>query len=170
MKKFRIINSINNITIGFCALALISCGGFGNIVKMPEVKEVSAGQYERIIKLNNPAAASDKTFAGLVFIKKGASVCTDYPREEIIKSLDDLTMMEKNSYRYFSNYAIQAGGETFGFVSIPIDYNAMLWENEKDEKCQYKVQITWLGEKNSDIGEEMHRAGPGGGHGGNHGH
>ena len=168
MKKYKIIDSIKNITLGFCALAVISCSGFGAIIKMPEVKEVPVGQYERIIKLNNPLADSDKTFAGLVFIKKGASVCTDYPREEIIKSLDDLTMMEKNYYLYFSNYAIEAGGRTYGFVSIPIEYSAMLWENEKDENCKYKVQITLLGEKNNDIGEEIHKAGPGGGHG--HGH
>ena len=170
MKKNKIINSIKNITFGFCALALISCSGFGTIVKMPAVKEVPAGQYELIIKLNNPAAASDKTFAGVVFIKKGASVCTDYPRQEIIKSLNELTTMESNSYRYFSNYAIQADGRIYGFVSIPIEYSAMLWENEKDENCKYKVQITWLGEKNSDIGEDIHKAGPGGGHGGGHVH
>jgi hypothetical protein len=165
MKKRKIINSIKNIALGFCSLTLINCSGFGTIVKMPEVKEVPAGTYERIIKLNNPEAMPDKTFAGLVFIKKGASVCTDYPREEIIKSLDELTVMERNSYLFFSNYAISKDGRTFGFVSIPLEYIVTLWENEKDENCKYKVQITWLGEKNSNVGEERHNAGPGGGHG-----
>jgi hypothetical protein len=170
MKKNKIINAIKNMAPGFCALALISCGGFGTIVKMPEIKDVPTGQYERIIKLNNPAAAPDETLAGLVFIKKGASVCTDYPREEIIKSLDDLTIIEKNSYRYFSHYAIEAGGRTYGFVSMPVDYNVMLWENEKDENCKYKVQIIWLGERNGNISDETHKAGHGGSHGGGHGH
>ena len=170
MKKNKIISSIKNIAVGCCALTLISCSGFGTIIKMPVVKEVPEGTYDRIIKLNNPIAEHDKTFAGLVFIKKGASVCTDYPREEIIKSLDDLTMMEKNFYRYFSNYAIEAGGKTLGFVSLPIDYSAMLWEDEKNESCKYKVQIIRLDKENNDIGEELPKAGHGGGHGGGHGH
>lgn len=166
MKKSKIINSIKNIALGFCALALISCGGFGTIVKMPVVKEVPAGQYERIIKLNNPEGAPDKKIAGFVFIKKGANVCTDYPRQEIIKSLDELTMMEKNAYRYFSNHVIEAGGKTFGFVSIPIDYRIILWENEKDENCQYKVQIISINRERGAIGEEIPRVGPGGSHSG----
>jgi len=58
---------------------------------MPEVKEVPPGHYETIIKLNDPEGIPDKTLAGLVFIKKGANVCTDFPRQEIIKSLDELT-------------------------------------------------------------------------------
>jgi len=165
MKKNKIVDSIKNTMIGFCMLALMGCGGFGNIVKMPEIKEVPTGTYEHIIKLNNPAAVSDKAFAGLIFIKKGASVCTDYPRQEIIKSLNELTMMERNSCLFFSNYAIASGGKTFGFVSVPVEYTVMLWENEKDEDCKYKVQITWLGEKNSNTGEERHNAGSGGGHG-----
>jgi len=135
---------------------------------MPEVQNVPAGQYGRIIKLNNFSAAPDKTFAGLVFVKKGASVCTDYPREEIIKSLDELSMMEKNAYRYFSNYKIAAGGKTYGFVSIPVEYQATLWENEKDETCKYKVQITWLGNEHNDNGGEIPQVGRGGGHGGGH--
>ncbi len=170
MKKNKKVHPIKNMAVGFCALAFIGCGGFGTIIKMPEVKEVPAGQYARIIKLNNSMDAPDKAFAGLVFIKKGASVCTDYPREEIIKSLDDLTIIEKNSYRYFSNYAIKAGGEIFGFVSLPIDYSAMLWEDEKNENCKYKVQIIRPDKDNNDTGEELPQAGSGGGHGGGHGH
>jgi len=166
MKKNKISSFIKSIALGFCALVLINCGGFGTIVRMPEVKEVPAGPYERIIKLNNPGGAPDKTLAGLVFIRKGASVCTDYPREEIIKSLDELTMMEKNSYRYFSNYEIAAGGKTYGFVSIPVEYQATLWENEKDETCKYKVQITWLNVEHNNIGGEIPRSGHGGSHGG----
>ena len=170
MNKNKIINSIKKIAPGFYVLALINCGGFGAIVNMPVVKDVPAGQYERIIKLNNPVAAPDRTFAGLVFIKKGAKVCTDYPREEIIKSLDELTVMEKNSYRYFSNYAIEADGRTYGFVSIPVEYSAMLWENEKDENCKYKVQITRLGKENDDIGEGVPKSGYGGSQSGGRGH
>lgn len=162
MKKSELINSIKSITFGFCALALIGCRGVGTIVKMPEVKSVPEGNYESIIKLENPAAAPDKIFAGLVFIKKDASVCTDYPRQEIIKSLDALTIMERNSYRFFSSYAIAKDGKTFGFVAVPIDYTVMLWETEKDESCKYKVQITWQDERNGSIGDEIHKAGHGG--------
>jgi hypothetical protein len=170
MKKSKIINSVKDMAIGSSLLTLISCGNFGTIIKMPAVKEVPGAKYERIIKLNNPFAASDQKFAGLVFVKKGASVCTDYPREEIIKSLDELTAMEKNSFLYFSNYAIAAGGRIFGFVSLPIGYNAILWEDEKNESCKYKVQIIPLDRENNDTGEELPKAGPGGGHGGGHGH
>ncbi|HUN53626.1 MAG TPA: hypothetical protein VMU29_00570 [Smithella sp.] len=169
MKKNKLIDSIKKMVPGFCALALINCAGFGTIINMPAVKNVPAGPYERIIKLNNPAAAPDRTFAGLVFIKKGAKICTDSPREEIIKSLDELTVMEKNSVRYFSNYKIEADGRIYGFVSIPVEYNAMLWKNEKDENCKYKVQITWLGEENNGTGDEVPKSGYGGGHGGGHG-
>lgn len=170
MKKNKISSFIKSIALGFCALVLINCGGFGTIVRMPEVKEVPAGPYERIIKLNNPGGAPDKTLAGLVFIRKGASVCTDYPREEIIKSVDELAMTEQNAYRYFSSYAIEAGGKTFGFVSIPIDYRVILWENEKDENCKYKVQIISINQERGDSDERMPGAGSGGGHGGGHGH
>jgi hypothetical protein len=165
MMQNKIINSIKNMAVGFGTLALISCSGLGTIIRMPEVKEVPEAQYERIIKLNNPMAAPDKIFAGLVFVKKGASVCTDYPRQEIIKSLDDLTIMEKKSHRYFSHYAIEAGGKTLGFVSLPIEYHAILWENKQDENCKYKVQIIPLDKENNDIGEEIPKAGPGGHHG-----
>jgi hypothetical protein len=132
---------------------------------MPKVKEVPPGQYERIIKLNDPEGIPYKTLAGLVFIKKGANVCTDYPRQEIIKSLDELTMTEKNSYRYFSNYVITAEDETLGFVSIPIEYRAFLWKNEKDENCKYKVQVEYISKERGDFGGERNEPGHGGGHG-----
>ena len=131
---------------------------------MPEVNEVPSGHYE-IIKLYDPEGLPDKTLAGLVFIKKGASVCTDYPRQEIIKSLDELTMTEKNSYRYFSNYAITAEIETLGFVSIPIEYIAILWKNEKDENCKYKVQVEYINKERGDFDGEINETGRGGGHG-----
>ena len=166
MNKNKIINLIKKLASGFYALALINCGGFGAIVNMPAIKDVPAGQYERIIKLNNPVAAPDRTFAGLVFIKKGAKVCTDYPREETIKSLDELTMMERHSYQYFSNYTIKVGVKTFGFVSLPIDYQTNLWENNKDENCKYKVQIILPYSPNGNYDGEGIKAGSGvGGHG-----
>ena len=111
------------------------------IVKMQGINEVPGGQYERIIRLNNPEKIQDNTLEGLVFINKGAKICTDYPLEETIKSLDELTMTEKHFYQYFSNYAIKVGDKIFGFVSIPAGYSAILLENKKDEDCKYKVQI-----------------------------
>ncbi len=75
-------------------------------------------------------------------------------------------MMEGHSYQYFSNYAIKVGVKTFGFVSLPIDYQPNLWENKKDENCKYKVQIIlpYSGDGNYD-GEGI-KAGSGGvGHG-----
>ncbi|MGA9111774.1 MAG: hypothetical protein ACLPSL_13625 [Smithella sp.] len=55
MNKNKIINSLKTMAPGFYALTLINCGGFGAFVNMPIVKDVPAGQYERIIKLNNSA-------------------------------------------------------------------------------------------------------------------
>ncbi|MCE5211291.1 MAG: hypothetical protein LLG40_07040 [Deltaproteobacteria bacterium] len=170
MKKDNIKSAIINMALGLGALSVMGCGGYSTVVKMPEIKEVPDGKYERIIKLNNPESFPDKTFAGLVFIKKGASVCTDYPREEIIKSLDDLTTMEKNSYRYFTNYEIKEDGKTYGFVSIPVEYIVVLWKDEENEQCKYKVQVEWINKDRGTIGTEIRREGPGGGHGGGHGH
>jgi len=132
---------------------------------MPEVKEVPPGHYETIIKLNDPEGIPDKTLAGLVFIKKGASVCTDFPRQEIIKSLDELTMTEKNSYRFFSNYAMTTEVETLGFVSIPVEYITILWKNEKDENFKYKVQVEYINKERGDFSGERNETGHGGGHG-----
>ena len=127
---------------------------------MPDVQEVPAGHYERIIKLNNPAAAPNETLAGLIFVKEGASVCTDYPRQENIKSLDELTIMGKRSFNFFSHYTIETGGNVWGYVSIPVDYKAILWQIEKDADCRYKVQLMWLRERDS-IGEAIPKAGTG---------
>ncbi|MFA5321335.1 MAG: hypothetical protein WC373_01570 [Smithella sp.] len=166
MKKNKIQNGIRKMILGLIALAFMGCSGYNTIIKMREVKDVPADSYERIIKLYNPGGSQDKTLAGLVFIRKGASVCTDYPREEIIKSVDELAMMEKDAYRYSSHYAIEAGGRTFGFVSVPVEYNVMLWENAKDENCQYKVQIISIDQERSDIDGGIPGVGPGGAHGG----
>ncbi len=163
MKRYNIKNLTRSTALGLVALVLISCSGYNTLVKMPEVNEVPSGYYETIIKLNDPEGIPD--IAGLVFIKKGASVCTDYPRQEIIKSLDELTMTEKNSYRYFSNYAITAEVETLGFVSIPVEYIVILWKNEKDENCKYKVQVEYINKERSDFDGEINETVPGGGHG-----
>ena len=158
MPKMKAIHLIKTSALALGTLVLVSCSGFGTVIKMPPVREVPPGQYQQIIKLNNPAATPDETLAGLIFIEKGTSVCTDYPRQEIIQNIDELTMMEKRSSSFFSTYAIAAGGKTFGYVSIPVDYKAMLWQNEQDEACRFKVQITWLRERNS-ISEAIPRAG-----------
>ena len=165
MKRHNIRSLTRSTALGLSTLVLMNCSGYNTIVKMPEVNEVPSGQYESIIKLNDPEGLPDKTLAGLVFIKKGANVCTDYPRQEIIKSLDDLTMTEKNSYRYFSNYAITAEVETLGFVSIPIEYIAILWKNEKDENCKYKVQVEYINKERGNFSGERNETGHGGGHG-----
>lgn len=164
MKRLNIKNLTKSMALGLSALVSISCSGYNTIVKMPKVNEVPSGHYE-IIKLYNPEGFQDKTLAGLVFIKKEASVCTDYPRQEIIKSLDELTMTEKNSYRYFSNYAITTEIETLGFVSIPIEYIAILWKNEKDKNCKYKVQVENINKERSDFVGERNETVHGGGHG-----
>jgi hypothetical protein len=165
MKRLNIKNLTRRIALGLGTLVLISCSGYNTIIKMPEVKEVPPGQYDRIIKLNDPEGPPDKTLAGLVFIKRGANVCTDYPRQEIIKSLDELTMTEKNSYQYSINYAITAEIETLGFVSIPVEYRAILWKNEKDENCRYKVQVEYINKERGNFGGERIESGHGGGHG-----
>jgi hypothetical protein len=165
MNRHNIKNLTRSTALGLSTLVLISCSGYNKIVKMPEVNEVPPGQYERIIKLNDPEGIPDKTIAGLVFIKKGANVCTDYPRQEIIKSLDELTMTEKNSYRYFSNYAITTEIETLGFVSIPIEYRAILWKNEKDENCKYEVQVEYINKERGDFSGERNENIHDGGHG-----
>jgi len=164
MKKYF----FKNITLGLGILILVGCGSYGTIIKMQEVNKVPDGQYERIIKLYNPEGSPNKTLAGLVFIKKGASICTDYPREEIIKSVDELSMMEKISYKYSKIYTIKEGGKIFGFVSEPAEYMVTFWKNEKDENCIYKVQVTLISKDNNGDGGGFgsgHRGGHGGGHG-----
>ena len=155
------------ILAGLVMLALVGCSGYGTIIKKHEVTDIPNIQFERIIKLYNPEGIPDKTLAGVVFIKKGAKVCTDYPREMAIKSLDELDMVEKQVYTRFSNYAIKAGDEIFGFVSIAQDYRANIWENIKDEDCKYKVQIiipeSVKGTSGGGLDPGVGAGGPGGG-------
>jgi hypothetical protein len=120
---------------------LISCSGYNTLVKKQEVESIPEDKYERIIKLSNPEGMPDRSLAGLIFIKKGAGVCSNYPREEIITSLEELELMEKNAYRSFSAYAIKAGEEIFGFIAIPLGYRANIWENTKNTECRFLVDI-----------------------------
>ena len=165
MNKNNIKDIIRYSIPGLVALFLIDCSGYTTIIEMREVNAVSDGQNERIIKLSNPLGIPDRTLAGVVFIKKGASVCTDYPREEIIKSIDDLTMTEKHLYCYFTNYEIKTELETLGYVSIPVDYRAILWKSEKDKNCKYKVQIISINKDHHDISDVETKSESGGGHG-----
>lgn len=73
------------------------------------MKEIPEIHFERIIKLYNPEGVPDKTLAGVVFIKKDAKVCTAFPREITIKSLDELDPVEKQTYTQLSKYAIKPG-------------------------------------------------------------
>jgi hypothetical protein len=141
MKNNNMKSGIKITTLGLLALTLIGCSGYNTIIKKLAVESIPEDKYERIIKLNNPDGMPDKTLAGLIFIKKGAKVCTNYPREEVITSLDELPVMEKNAYRFLSTYAIKVGEKTFGFIAIPLDYRAIIWENTKNTECQFKVDI-----------------------------
>ncbi|PKN69253.1 MAG: hypothetical protein CVU54_10945 [Deltaproteobacteria bacterium HGW-Deltaproteobacteria-12] len=127
--------------LGLLMPALIGCSGYHTQIKKPEVKSIPEDKYERIIKLSNPEGEPDRSLAGLIFIKKGAGVCTNYPREESITSLEELQIMEKSSYRFFSTYAIKVGEETFGFIAIPLGYRANIWENKKNTECRFLVDI-----------------------------
>mgnify|MGYP000048520755 CR=1 FL=1 len=140
MKK-TISTSIVFAVSGLILFALAGCASFGTVIAKHEVKEIPALPYERIIRLYNPEGVPDKTLAGIVFIKKGAKVCTDFAREVNIASLDELDSVERQTYTRFSKYAIKSGEEIFGYVAIAYDYRVNLWENLKDENCQYKVQI-----------------------------
>lgn len=137
-KTFRFIIFI---FVGLIILALAGCTSFGTVIKKYEVKEIPEIQFERIIKLYNPEGVPDKTLAGVVFIKKDAKVCTDFPREITIKSLDELDPVEKQTYTQLSKYAIKSSEEIFGFVAIALDYRINIWEKIKDEACRYTVQI-----------------------------
>ncbi len=165
MKKNSIRSIVCHTILGLGILSCTNCSGYKTIIKMQEINLVPTGQYERIIKLSNPLGAPDKTLAGMVFINKGASICTDYPREESIKSIDELSMIEKHLYRYFTHYEIKSESETLGYVSIPLDYRAILWKSETDENCKYKVQIISIHKERNDVGEETPKAESGGGHG-----
>jgi hypothetical protein len=138
--KDNIKNRIRSTSLCLAVLLIIGCSGY-TVIRKLEVPAVPDAGYERIIKLDNPEGNPDKTLAGVVHVTGRATVCTDYPRELIIKSLDDLTEMEKRDFLYFQNYVIKDGDEILGYVSVPIDYRAIIWRIEKDPSCKYKVQI-----------------------------
>ncbi|MRR16264.1 MAG: hypothetical protein EG826_07390 [Deltaproteobacteria bacterium] len=125
--------------IGMAVLSLTGCSH--TMIQKQLVADVPQDRYERIIRLANPEGQPDRTLAGIVHVIGRATVCTDYPREEIIRSLDDLPVMEKKAYTYFDHYAIWDRGDTQGYVSLQIGYQAFIWLNDKDPQCRYKVQI-----------------------------
>jgi hypothetical protein len=125
----------------FCAIILAGCSSYKTLIDKKEVESIPPDRYERIIRLRNPLGTPPKTLDGVVFVKEGARVCTDYPREETIKNLDDLEMMEKHAFRSFSFYAIEADGTIFGYVALPPENRALIYKNSKEEGCLYKVVI-----------------------------
>ena len=135
----RVGNFIKSVTV--CLLtAMMGCSGHG-IIQKQEVSGIPDAPFERIIKLENPEGTPDKTLAGVVHIVGKAAVCTDYPRQRVIKSLHDLEEIEKKAFAHFQNYAIRDNNETLGYVSIPVEYGANVWLREKDPACKYSVQI-----------------------------
>ncbi len=128
-------------TAGSVLFLLAGCASFGTVIAKHEVAEIPSLAYERIIRLYNPEGFPDKTLAGVVFIKKGAKVCTDFAREVNIRSLDELDAVERQTYSRFSMYAIKTGEEIFGYAAIAPDYRVHFWGNLNDANCRYKVQI-----------------------------
>lgn len=126
--------------IVLCCLTVIGCSGY-SVMRNQTVPEIPDARYERMIKLDNPDGQPDRTLAGLIHVTGRATVCTDYPREVVIYSYDDLTFMEKQAYPFYQNYLIQDGQETIGYVSIPVDYRVVIWRRQQDPQCQYKVGI-----------------------------
>ena len=138
------------IVIGILCIA----GCSHNIIQKQIVPDIPQKKYVRIIRLDNPEGMPDRSLAGVVHVTGRATVCTDYPREEIIGSLDDLPVMEKKAFAYFQHYAIRDGEETPGYVSLPIGYQATVRLNEKDPQCRYKVQIILPGQQWHRLGHE----------------
>jgi hypothetical protein len=134
-----IIDIALRVLIGVGIFWLAGCSH--NIIQKQHVADIPRDRYVRIIRLDNPEGLPDRTLAGIVHVTGRATVCTDYPREEIVRSLDDLPVMEKKAYAYFDHYAIRDGGEILGYVSLSIGYQAIIWSNENDPECRYKVQI-----------------------------
>lgn len=132
--------STKTLTMVLIIAVLIGCSGYRIIPKQdaPSIPDIG---YARIIKLDNPEGDPYGTLAGVVFVTGKATVCTDYPREETIKSLDDLTQTEKQAFTSFHHYAIADGGEILGYVSVPVETRAHIWRREDDPVCAYKVQI-----------------------------
>jgi len=135
----RVGNIIKSISVCLL-LAMMGCDGY-TIIPKQEVSGIPDAPYERIIKLENPEGAPDRTLAGVVHVAGKATVCTDYPRQRTIKSFDDLEKTEKKAFAHFQNYAIRDGDETLGYVSIPVEYGANIWRRDNDPVCKYSVQI-----------------------------
>jgi hypothetical protein len=127
--------------VSFCLwIAMVGCSGCG-ILQKQEVSRIPDAPYERIIQLENPEGAPDRTLAGVVHATGKATVCADYPRQRVIKSLDDLEKPEKQAFAHFQNYAIRDGDETLGYVSVPVEYGVNIWRRDTDPVCKYSVQI-----------------------------
>ncbi|MDD4091926.1 MAG: hypothetical protein PHQ63_05160 [Smithellaceae bacterium] len=127
--------------VSFCLwIAMVGCSGYG-ILQKQEVSRIPDAPYERIIQLENPEGAPDRTLAGVVHATGKATVCADYPRQRVIKSLDDLEKPEKQAFAHFQNYAIRDGDETLGYVSVPVEYGVNIWRRDTDPVCKYSVQI-----------------------------
>jgi hypothetical protein len=135
----RIGNFIKSVSA--CLLmTMASCSGYG-ILQKQEVSGIPDASYERIIKLENPEGAPDKTLAGIVHVTGKETVCADFPRQRVIQSLDDLEKPERQALAHFQNYAIRDGDETLGYVSVPVEYGVNIWRRDNDPVCKYSVQI-----------------------------
>lgn len=119
---------------------MMGCGGYA-IISKQEVSGIPDSPYDQIIKLENPEGAPDRTLAGVIHVMGKAAVCTDYPRQRVIKSFDDLEIPEKQAFAHFQNYALRDSDETPGYVSVPVEYGVNIWRREKDPVCKYSVQI-----------------------------
>lgn len=135
----RVGNFIKSVSVCLL-LAMMGCSGYG-IIQKQVISGIPDAPYERIIQLENPEGAPDRTLAGVVHVIGKAAVCTDYPRQRVIKSLDELEEIEKKSFAHFQNYAIRNSDETLGYVSIPVEYGANIWRRDNDPVCKYSVQI-----------------------------
>jgi hypothetical protein len=131
---------LNYVWIGLSLLWLAGCAG-QQIVQEQATPDIPQGSYASIIKLDNPDGAPERTLAGIVHVTGRATVCTDYPREVIIKSLDDLPAIEREAFANFQHYIIRDAGEIQGYVSLPVGYRSLIWRNENDPPCAYRVQI-----------------------------
>ncbi len=153
--KSRILR--NALRYGLAAAVLFSflgCAG-PNIIREQAVPGIPPGKYSHIIRLYNPEGEPERSLAGLVISTESATVCSDYPREIIIKSLDELPLMEKKAFPYFNNYVIRDKDEIVGYVSLQIGYRTVIWRTAKDPACAYRAQIVlpdhvWLSGKHHD--------------------
>jgi len=153
--KSRILR--NALRYGLAAAVLFSflgCAG-PNIIREQAVPGIPPGKYSHIIRLYNPEGEPERSLAGLVISTGSATVCSDYPREIIIKSLDELPLMEKKAFPYFNNYVIRDKDEIVGYVSLQIGYRTVIWRTAKDPACAYRAQIVlpdhvWLSGKHHD--------------------